>query len=420
MKLVASHHLVHQLARKLPGAAKPAIRGLIRRTAVAAGVLAPPAELGPELAATSSPILHLGLPDFNHYLHFLRTAELVRLPRAERCLLSAGPSSAEYFEWIESNSGAVPLHIGVEAYRPEPPGLPANVRWVCNTVGDLSDIETSSCDVMYSGQNFEHLWPAEVVGSLLEARRVLGPGGYLVMDSPNRIIAHAYNWSQPEHTVEFSPDEAVHLLELAGFDVVEVRGVHLCRDPRNLELLPFDPLADDPPRFLERVQLAADFPDLSFVWWITSRRSEREAQPLELAAEAHRLFEVNWPERLRRVSVPPAVHLNDDDIFEVPAEFVGYARFGPYCPLPPGNHSAQFDVRVSDSTVELEFDVSAENGSIVLASTRVKVPPSLEWQSFTLSVHCDRTYFAVECRVRSWSGGAFEMRVGAQLALQGA
>ena len=411
--------LGHSAARHLPGSTKPAIRGAIRRVAISAGVMTAPVDSAPATSAASIRGRSLAFPDFNHYLHGLRTAELVRLPVASRCLLSAGPSSAEYFTWVESNSGTVPLHIGVEAYRPAPANLPSNAQWVRNTVGDLSDISTASCDVMFSGQNFEHLWPSEVTGSLCEAWRVLSPGGHLVMDSPNRAIAHAYNWTQPEHTVEYTPAEATDLLTLAGFDVIETRGLHLCRDPRTGELMPFDPLNDEPQRFLERVQLAADYPDHSFVWWITARRSDREPARAALDAEANRLFETNWTERMGRVSVSNSIRVVDDDTLDVPAHVDGFVRFGPYCPIPPGEHRTRFEVRVVDRPTDLEFDVVANNGALKLATLRVAVQPKDAWQTFELKTPTAETLFAVECRVRAFATGRFELKRAARLDLAG-
>ena len=41
------------------------------------------------------------------------------------------------------------------------------------------------------GQTVEHVWPEELAGFLSEANRVLGPQGWIVLDSPNRRITQS-------------------------------------------------------------------------------------------------------------------------------------------------------------------------------------------------------------------------------------
>ncbi|WP_210332908.1 class I SAM-dependent methyltransferase, partial [Methylosinus sp. H3A] len=60
---------------------------------------------------------------------------------------------------------------------PRPETLPANVTWIVNTAGNMESVGSSSCDIVFSGQNIEHLWPGEILGFLAEAARVLKPGG---------------------------------------------------------------------------------------------------------------------------------------------------------------------------------------------------------------------------------------------------
>tara|TARA_B100001540_G_scaffold94919_1_gene85590 strand:+ start:2331 stop:2954 length:624 start_codon:yes stop_codon:yes gene_type:complete len=50
---------------------------------------------------------------------------------------------------------------------------------------DLSDIETSSYDAIFSSHNIEHLFPHEVDIALLEFNRVLKDDGYLLITCPD-------------------------------------------------------------------------------------------------------------------------------------------------------------------------------------------------------------------------------------------
>jgi len=72
----------------------------------------------------------------------------------------------------------------------------------------MSGVRDRTCDLVFLGQNLEHLWPEEVAGFLAEAARVTKLGGHLVVDSPNRLLPKPLNWSHPEHTVELATDEA--------------------------------------------------------------------------------------------------------------------------------------------------------------------------------------------------------------------
>ena len=133
---------------------------------------------------------------------------------------------------------------------------------------------------MFSGQNLEHLWPEEVSGFLLgiregsEGRRASG------RDSPNRLLTAPLNWSHPEHTIELTLAEVTALMRLAGFDVTATYGIWLCRDARTGAVLPFDP--NQPTQgwsITERLIVARDRPDDSFIWWVEGCATSRRRTP---------------------------------------------------------------------------------------------------------------------------------------------
>ena len=125
---------------------------------------------------------------------------------------------------LKKNYGPVKKHIGLEAYSEKPEGLPAYVEWIANSADDMSDVESNSVDLVFSGQTVEHLSADALFGFLFESNRVLREGGYLVVDSPNRKITQANKYIQPEHTLELTDDELVDLLFLPASVWIQSKG----------------------------------------------------------------------------------------------------------------------------------------------------------------------------------------------------
>jgi SAM-dependent methyltransferase len=320
-----------------------------------------------------------GLIGFDAMLHALRGIELSRMPRVDGAVLSAGCAGSLYFRWFERCYGPVARHVGVEFYTPEPDDLPDGVDWVKATVADMQGVADSSVELVFSGQNIEHLFGDDAVDFLLESRRVLRPGGWLVIDSPHREIAAALRWTMPEHTIEFTPAEAEELVTLAGFDVAGVRGVWLCREPATGDVQPLwsedgTPLPAD--EVARRAVLAGPRPDDSFVWWLEARRVDREPDVAALRARHAEVFSRAWPERQRRLSnaVGQRHHAQGRTVVSAPAGTSGYLIFGPYVPLSPGRYRLTFAVR-RRGPVPADVDVAildvADRVGTVLAERRI-------------------------------------------------
>lgn len=289
------------------------------------------------------------VPDINELLHHSRGAYLREMPPGAQSLLSAGCAGLWYFDWIEKTYGPVREHLGIEYYSPKPPGLPANVTWIVNTVMDMSSVEDARCDLVFSGENLEHLWPEEVIGFYLEAARVLKTGGHLVVDSPNRDLTAPLNWSHPEHTIELTAAEAVRIATLAGFDVTAQRGIWLCRDRRSGEVLPFDPSVAVPGwTVTERLIAARDRPEDSFIWWVEAKRSDRKPDVEGVNAFMSDLFRRHWPERTQRFLSSPGFGRERAEgaewIVAAPGQG-GAALYGPYMPLRGGRHRVTWDLK---------------------------------------------------------------------------
>ena len=355
-------------------------------------------------AAAAAPI------DVNLLLHQSRGAQLRTMPPGARRLLSAGCAGSWYFAWIEQTYGRVHEHLGIEYYSPEPDDLPDNVTWIANTASDMSNVADDSCDLVISGQNLEHLWPEEVAGFALESARVLHPGGLLVIDSPNREVTAPLNWSHPEHTIELTPDEACELVRLAGFDVASVKGLWLCRDPRTGEILPFDPNVAAPGwSVTERILLARDQPDNSFIWWIEAVRSDRDPDTKAAHALMARLFREHWPERVQRLIVPSSHTLRpspDGDWIDVAAGQGGTAMFGPYMPLRAGRHRVTWQLRTPGGSQDpvAVCEVAIGTGAVL---ARHEVRPAESTVSLDFSI--EETTFGFEFRCIGLGTGGFSV-----------
>ena len=83
----------------------------------------------------------------------------------------------------------------------------------------------ASVDVVANLQVIEHLWDQH--GFLVECRRVLRPGGRLLVTTPNRITFSPGRDTplNPFHTRELSPSELDSLLREAGFEVESLHGL---------------------------------------------------------------------------------------------------------------------------------------------------------------------------------------------------
>lgn len=90
-------------------------------------------------------------------------------------------------------------------------------------------LATASADVLVTLQVVEHLW--DLRGFLLDCARVLRPGGLVVVTTPNRPefspgLQRGEKPTNPFHVEELDDEQVDDLLRDAGFDDVEVHGLH--------------------------------------------------------------------------------------------------------------------------------------------------------------------------------------------------
>ena len=113
--------------------------------------------------------------------------------------------------------------------------------------GDMSDLsfaKDNSVDLVWSGESVEHI-PQDAGRKMLkEAFRVLKPGGFLCLDTPNRLVTEIHTrdagveFIHPEHKIEYTPKQLTKMIKNAGFNITESRGI--CEMKRSFETKQFD------------------------------------------------------------------------------------------------------------------------------------------------------------------------------------
>ncbi len=105
------------------------------------------------------------------------------------------------------------------------------VEFAFHSMVDLGPYGDGSFDLVYSGQSIEHVTEADGDAVAREAFRVLAPGGWFCLDTPNgpvwRLRSEAL--MNEDHEIEYAAGELVAKLERAGFEVTECKGLNLMR-----------------------------------------------------------------------------------------------------------------------------------------------------------------------------------------------
>lgn len=93
---------------------------------------------------------------------------------------------------------------------------------------DLSAYADSTFDLVFSGQSFEHIEPSEADDLVVEIARVLRPGGWFALDTPNARATRLQQaeFIDPDHKVEYTHGELVAKLERGGLEIVGAMGIN--------------------------------------------------------------------------------------------------------------------------------------------------------------------------------------------------
>jgi SAM-dependent methyltransferase len=154
---------------------------------------------GVALGASAGALVLMGYPyQFDDLI-------VVDLPSAERHVLYQD----------DSHPDAVHTDRGLVTYR-------------YHSMTDLSAFPAKSFDLVYSGQSIEHVTRRQANSVIAQARRVLKPGGYLALDTPNRRLTRLQQdaFIDPDHKYEYAHGEMTAMLRGNGFAIERAVGIN--------------------------------------------------------------------------------------------------------------------------------------------------------------------------------------------------
>ncbi len=155
------------------------------------------------------------------YPHRVRSLTIVDLPPEDRLGNYECGDSEKPGRWIDTEMGAI--------------------RHLHTLMTDLSIIESSSVNLVFSGQSIEHVNEEDGQYVMQEAFRMLRPGGHFCLDTPNGALARIQSpdaFLHPEHKVEYRVDDLAARLRDVGFEIKEIKGI--CPMPRTVQTGIFD------------------------------------------------------------------------------------------------------------------------------------------------------------------------------------
>jgi SAM-dependent methyltransferase len=102
------------------------------------------------------------------------------------------------------------------------------IEWIYSSMTDLARFARGTVDLVFSGESIEHITRDEGTVVCREVFRILKPGGFFCLDTPNRAITRITSPNElihPEHKHEYTHAELSGLLRATGFVIREAKGI---------------------------------------------------------------------------------------------------------------------------------------------------------------------------------------------------
>ena len=147
---------------------------------------------------------------------------------SERPVLDLGCGRGEFLELLgESGLQGAGVDANMVAVRTcQSLGLDAHEGDLLAVLGGCGDASRGAVTAFHV---IEHLPLNTLIAVLDEARRVLAPGGVLILETPNpenlRVGAHSF-WNDPTHRAPIPPEVARFMVEQRGFADAAIRRLH--------------------------------------------------------------------------------------------------------------------------------------------------------------------------------------------------
>ena len=104
---------------------------------------------------------------------------------------------------------------------------PVSYRY--HSMADLSQYRDGEFDLVFSGESIEHVSELDGRTMLEGVFRVLRPGGWFCLDTPNRRVTElelGTKYSNPDHKIEYTHEQLSTMLVAAKFEIVLATGMN--------------------------------------------------------------------------------------------------------------------------------------------------------------------------------------------------